>query len=74
MLRRSYRLLIGRDPRHRWLLRVWLVVYSFVGIQMGWNLRPFIGDPDKPVRFFREGVWENAYVAVARMFWDALTK
>jgi hypothetical protein len=74
MLRRSYRPLIERDPRHRWLLRTWVVLYSFVGIQMGWNLRPFIGDPDQPVRFFREGHWENAYVVVARMLWEALTR
>jgi hypothetical protein len=74
MLRRAYRPLIERDPKHRWLLRIWLVLYAFVGIQMGWNLRPFIGSPDQPVRFFREGAWENAYVIVARMLWEALTK
>ena len=27
------------------MLRTWLVIYVFVGIQMGWVLRPFIGDP-----------------------------
>jgi hypothetical protein len=70
MLRRAYRPLIERDPRHRWLLRTWIILYAFVGIQMGWNLRPFIGKPDEPTRFFREGAWENAYVIVARMVWD----
>ncbi len=74
MLRRSYRPLIARDPKHRWLLRVWIILYAFVGIQMGWNLRPFIGTPDEPTRFFREGAWENAYVIVARMAWDALAR
>jgi hypothetical protein len=74
MLRRAYRPLIERDPKHRWLLRIWLVLYAIVGIQMGWNLRPFIGSPDQPVRFFREGAWENAYVIVARLLWEALTK
>jgi len=71
LLRRSYRPLIARDPKHLWLLRTWIVLYAFVGIQMGWNLRPFIGTPDEPVRFFRGGSWENAYVIVARMAWDA---
>ncbi len=74
ILRRAYRPLIERDPRHRWLLRIWIVLYAFVGIQMGWNLRPFIGTPDEPVRFFREGAWENAYVIVARMIWDFIAR
>jgi len=72
LLRRAYRPLIAKDPRHRWLLRMWIVLYAFVGIQMGWILRPFIGDPGQPVRFFRRGQWENAYVIVARMIRDAL--
>jgi hypothetical protein len=74
LLRRSYQPLIDRDPKHRWLLRIWIFLYAFVGIQMGYNLRPFIGAPDAPVGFFRGGGWENAYVVVARMLWDALTK
>src|SRR5688572_11763347 len=40
LLRRWYRPLIARNPRHRVLLRAWLVVYAFVGIQMAWILRP----------------------------------
>ncbi|HEV3168652.1 MAG TPA: hypothetical protein VGZ22_31895 [Isosphaeraceae bacterium] len=69
LLRREYRPLIARNPRHRWLLRIWLLLYAFVGIQMGWILRPFLGAPDKPVQFFRGGTWENAYVIVVRMIW-----
>ena len=30
------------------MLRAWLGVYAFVGIQMGWVLRPFVGQPDRP--------------------------
>lgn len=67
LLRRLYRPLIERDARHRTLLRVWLVVYAFVGIQMGWLLRPFVGDPRAPTRFFREDTWGNAYVKVVEM-------
>lgn len=74
LLRRSYRPLIERDPRHRQLLRIWFVLYAFVGIQMGWNLRPFVGSPDAPVRFYRSSEWENAYVVVARMIWQSLTR
>lgn len=72
VLRRGYRPLIARNARHRWLLRAWLLIYAFVGVQMGWLLRPFIGAPEEPVQFFRGGVWENAYVIVARMIWNAL--
>jgi hypothetical protein len=31
-------------PR-RWVLRLWILVYAFVGSQMAWTLRPFIGAP-----------------------------
>ena len=72
ILQRGYRPLIAQDPKHRWLLRVWILLYAFIGIQMGWNLRPFVGDPDRPVRFFREGNWENAYLVVAQILWEAV--
>lgn len=71
-LRRAYRPLVAHDPRHRAMVRIWLVLYAFVGIQMGWVLRPFIGDPSSNVAFFRSGAWDNAYMAVARMVWDVL--
>ena len=64
LLGRFYGPLIARDGRHRTMVRVWIVLYAFVGIQMGWVLRPFIGDPEKPTTFFREGAWGNAYVEV----------
>jgi len=73
MLRRSYLPLVRANPRHRWMLRAWLVIYVFVGIQMGWVLRPFIGDPSAPVQFFREGSWSNAYEVVFQMIWDVLS-
>jgi len=72
MLRREYMPLIRSNPRHRWMLRTWLVIYVFVGIQMGWVLRPFIGDPGMPVQFFREGSWSNAYEVVILMIWRSI--
>jgi hypothetical protein len=72
ILHRHYRPLIARHPRHRTLLRAWLGIYVFVGIQMAWVLRPFIGDPDKPVQFLRTEAWGNAYVVVARLVWHVL--
>jgi hypothetical protein len=74
LLRRAYRPLIARHPAHRRLLRLWLLLYAFVGIQLAWVLRPFIGTPGAPVRFFREDAWGNAYVVVAQLVWGVLTR
>jgi hypothetical protein len=67
VLQRWYRPLVARNPRHRTLLRTWLLVYAFVGIQIGWTLRPFIGNPGGPPRFLRDPAWGNAYVEVGRI-------
>ena len=74
LLRREYRPLIARHPTHRWMLRTWMLIYVFVGIQMGWVLRPFIGNPTARVQFFREDSWSNAYVVVAEMIWRVLIR
>ncbi len=72
LLRQFYHPLIQRDPRHRLLLRAWLLIYAFVGIQMAWILRPFIGSPDLPTHFFRQDAWGNAYVRLAHIIWAFL--
>jgi hypothetical protein len=66
LLRRLYQPLIARNPHHRSLMRVWLVLYAFVGIQTAWTLRPFIGNPAQPAQFFRSEAWGNAYVEVVQ--------
>lgn len=45
---------------------VWIFIYSLVGMQMGWLLRPFIGHPDRPFEWFRtrqgnffQGLFDN---------------
>jgi hypothetical protein len=38
----------------RTVFRIWVLVFGLVGAQMGWVLRPFVGDPSKPFTFFRE--------------------
>jgi hypothetical protein len=68
---RHYRPLIQRHGRHRLTLAAWLCLYAFVGIQMGWMFRPFIGNPRLPVSFFRQEPFSNAYVVVARLFFGA---
>lgn len=73
VLRRFARPLLERDPRHGMLLIGWLVMYSFVGVQMGWVLRPFIGKPGAETTFFRDGAWSNAYVEVGVTAWRVIS-
>ena len=69
LLRRHYRPLIARNPRHRWMVGLWLFLYAFVGIQMCWVLRPFLGWQDMPVTFFRQEPWGNAYLILLQKYW-----
>ena len=66
LLKRFYAPLIARNRRHRRMVVFWIILYAFIGVQMGWVLRPFIGDPRTQTTFFREGAWGNAYIEV----WD----
>jgi hypothetical protein len=45
------------------IMRVWTVLFAFVGIQVAWNLRPFLGERDAPFTITRdyEG---NFYAAI----------
>lgn len=36
------------------IFRVWLLIFGLVGAQMGWVLRPFVGDPHLPFSWFRQ--------------------
>lgn len=76
VLIRHYRVLIreeagneqsGRGAKHRIMLWAWVAMYAFVGIQLGWILRPYIGVPGLPVQFFREDAFSNAYVYFLRL-------
>jgi hypothetical protein len=37
-----------------WVLIIWMFVYAFVGSQMAWTIRPFIGAPGTPFELFRQ--------------------
>jgi hypothetical protein len=37
-----------------WVLVFWMFVYAFVGSQMAWTFRPFIGAPGTPFELFRQ--------------------
>jgi hypothetical protein len=45
------------------IMRAWAVLFAFVGIQLAWNLRPFLGDRNQPFRVV--GTYQgNFYAAV----------
>ena len=67
VLRRFYKPLARRNPMHLKLLKFWIIIYGFVGVQMGWVLRPFIGNPNTQVQFFREEAWGNAYLELLKI-------
>ncbi len=64
---RYYRVLIARHRYHRIAQYAWVVTYAFVGIQMGWTLRPFVGSPDMPTSFLRDEPVSNAYIVIMRL-------
>ena len=40
--------------RARLIFTAWILIYGIVGMQMGWVMRPFIGNPEAPTVFFRD--------------------
>jgi len=61
-----------RDGRHRKMLRAWFLIYGFIGVQLGWVLRPFIGDPVHASGFLRPDAFSNAYLALWSLLLRAL--
>jgi hypothetical protein len=59
----------GRIATARAVLFAWLAGNLFLGAQLAWNLRPFIGSPTLTVQFFRDDPLRgNFYEAVWRAF------
>jgi hypothetical protein len=55
------------------LLRIWIGVYAFTGAQLGWFLRPFIGNSTEPFTWFREQSGEF-FSTVFRIVFSLLTQ
>ncbi len=55
----------------RWLLIIWMFVYAFVGGQMAWTIRPFIGAPNTPFELFRQ-LGGNFYTDIIRSIGEIL--
>jgi hypothetical protein len=50
------------------LLYIWILLFGFVGTQLGWTLRPFFGDPDKPFALFRH-ISGTFYADILHTIW-----
>jgi len=48
------------------VFRVWVVVFSLVGAQMSWVLRPFVGSPSLEFAWFRERE-DNFFIALVEI-------
>ncbi len=62
----------GGAPQGSLLLAGWIVLYMFVGAQLAWVMRPFIGDPGAPFTLFRErqgNFYVSVYEALARFLY-----
>jgi len=55
----------------KWVLIFWMFVYAFVGSQMAWTIRPFIGAPGAPFELFRQ-LGGNFYTNVMQSFGEFL--
>lgn len=52
----------------RWVMRVWMVLYAFVGSQLAWTIRPFIGAPQlEEFELFRQ-LGGNFYLNIFASF------
>ena len=52
--------------------RIWVVIFAFVGIQLSWNLRPFLGSKDMPFELFRKETQGNFYSTIFHAFGQML--
>ncbi len=58
------------DSARRWVLRLWILIYAFVGSQMAWTLRPFIGAPSMKFELFRQlggNFYANVLVSIGEI-------
>jgi hypothetical protein len=58
-------------PNVKTIFRCWVMLFGLVGAQMGWVLRPFIGNPALPFAWFRErqsNFFEGVLRAIVGLF------
>ncbi|HEY9301446.1 MAG TPA: actin-binding WH2 domain-containing protein [Phormidium sp.] len=60
----------GQTTRTR-LLQFWLLLYGFVGSQLGWTLRPIFGSPNTQFELFRQ-LQGNIYLDIVKAISEVL--
>ena len=48
------------------LPRVWVIIFAFVGIQLAWNLRPFVGYKSMAFELLRNNTQGNFYSSMIK--------
>ncbi|MCX7046341.1 MAG: hypothetical protein NTX50_12755 [Candidatus Sumerlaeota bacterium] len=64
-----------QTPRFAFL--IWLLLYIFVGTQLAWVLRPFVGAPNEPFMLFRErkgNFYESVWGSMSKLIESDKTK
>lgn len=46
------------------IFRIWVIIFAFVGVQLSWNLRPFVGSKDMTFQIVRTNTQGNFYNTV----------
>lgn len=75
-LRKGFQISVDADnpdgaSTRRTLFILWIVLYGFVGTQMAWTLRPFLGAPGEPFVIVRQ-TGGNFYTNVINSFQDLM--
>ena len=52
---------VAGKAKGRMLLLTWLAANLFLGCQLSWILRPFFGNPNIELAFFREDALERSF-------------
>ncbi|MEM7802740.1 MAG: actin-binding WH2 domain-containing protein [Chloroflexota bacterium] len=53
-----------------WVMRIWMFLYAFVGSQLAWTIRPFIGAPNIEFELFRQlggNFYTNIYASIGEI-------
>jgi hypothetical protein len=64
--------IVEDKAKHTRIVCLWIALYSFVGAQLTWIVRPFLGNPGAPVEYLRPyteriGLDSNFYAAVFKL-------
>lgn len=58
-----------RRATPQWLFIVWFLLYMFVGTQLAWIMRPYVGSPTEPFQIVRErsgNFYESVYYSMTK--------